>query len=287
MRPGDAKRLLDTLLGVDAPVGFAVFDENHRYLAFNAALARHHGRSIAHHRGRCVDEIGSYGAAGGQAAELIDRVLRTGEQFEIGEPPERVGDGALLLRSSWHPVRDADGRVTAVAVFVVDDTTRRQTDQALRDSRAQTGRLLEVADALAKAVTVAEVVAAVTSIGRRTVGADWSYIGLTGPDGLTLLPGTNEPDPVATSRSRWPRDAATPTAEAVRTGRPLFLRSRVELARIFADERLLRYVDDVGERSWAVLPLTGSSGRLGALRFAYATPQRFDEETRRFLRAVA
>jgi GAF domain-containing protein len=193
----------------------------------------------------------------------------------------------LLLRSSWHPVRDADGRVTAVAVFVVDDTTRRPTDQAPRDSRARTGRLLEVADALAKAVTVAEVVAAVTSIGRRTVGADWSYIALTGPDGLTLLPGTNEPDPVATSRSRWPWDAATPTAEAVRTGRPLFLGSRVELARIFADERLLRYVDDVGERSWAVLPLTGSWGRLGALRFAYTTPQRFDEETRRFLRAVA
>jgi hypothetical protein len=32
-----------------------------------------------------VDEIGSYGAAGGQAAELIDRVLRTGERVEIDE----------------------------------------------------------------------------------------------------------------------------------------------------------------------------------------------------------
>ena len=49
----------------------------------------------------------------------------------------------------------------------------------------------------------------------------------------------------------------------------------------------MRYVDDVGERSWAVLPLTGSSGRLGALRFAFATPQRFDEDSQRFLRAVA
>ena len=137
MRPGDAQRLLDALLAVDAPVGFAVFDENHRYLAVNAALARHHGRSIAHHRGRRVDEIGSYGAAGGQAAELIDRVLRTGEQVEIDEAPERVGDGALSLRSSWHPVRDAAGRVTAVAVFVVEDTTRQQIDQALRDSRAR------------------------------------------------------------------------------------------------------------------------------------------------------
>ena len=144
-----------------------------------------------------------------------------------------------------------------------------------------------MADAQAKAVTVAEVVAAVTSIRRRTVGADWSYIALTGPDGLTLLPGTNEPDPVATSRSFWQPDAATPTAEVVRTGRPLLLGSRVELARVYADERLLRYVDDVGEVSWAVLPLVGSSGRLGALRFAYASPQLFGEETRRFLRAVA
>ena len=47
MRPGDAQRLLDTLLGVDAPVGFAVFDENLRYMEVNAALARHRGRTAS------------------------------------------------------------------------------------------------------------------------------------------------------------------------------------------------------------------------------------------------
>ena len=287
MRPGDAQRLLDALLGVDAPIGFAVFDENHRYLAVNAALARHHGRSIAHHLGRRVDEIGSHGIAGAHAAELIDRVLRTGEQVEVDDPPDRVSDGTVLLRSSWYPVRDEAGRITAVAVFVVDDTTRQQADQALRDSRARTGRLLQVADELAQAVTVAEVVSAVTAIGHSTVGADWSYVALIGPDGLSLVAGRDEPDSLVESRANWPEEAATPTAEAVRTGWPLFIGSRAELARIFADERLLRYVDRAGERAWAILPLLGSSGRLGALRFAYAVEQHFDEESRRFLRAVA
>jgi serine phosphatase RsbU (regulator of sigma subunit) len=282
MQSGEAQRLLDALLGVDAPVGFAIFDESHRYVAVNAVLARHHGKSVSHHLGRRVEDVGSHAAAGNHAAELIDQILRTGEQIEEDEPPAGAADRPVLLHSSWYPLLGEAGQVTAVAVFVVDDTTLRQTDLALRDSRAQTGRLLEVAEALAKVVTVAEVVAAVTSIGRDTVGADRSDVAVTGPDGLGLLPGDNE-----RSGRKWPGEAATPTAQVVRTGWPLFIGSREELARLFADEGLLSHADAMGERSWAILPLVGSSGRLGALRFAYAAPRHFDEQDRRFLRAVA
>ena len=35
MPPGDAQRLFDALLGLDAPIGFAVLDSSHRYLAVN------------------------------------------------------------------------------------------------------------------------------------------------------------------------------------------------------------------------------------------------------------
>ncbi|MGH8774212.1 MAG: PP2C family protein-serine/threonine phosphatase [Jiangellaceae bacterium] len=62
---------------------------------------------------------------------------------------------------------------------------------------------------------------------------------------------------------------------------------RSELRAEFPDERLLGDVEAAGEQAWAILPLVGSSGRLGALRFAYAAPQPFDEERRRFLTAVA
>jgi hypothetical protein len=283
----DAQRIFNALLGLDAPVGFAVLDTSHRYLAVNTVLAKRHRRSIGDHLGWRIEELAAEGSSGSRAARVIDRVVDTGEAVHTDGSPERPADETDVLRSSWFPLRDERGRTTAVAVFVVDDAARLQVARALHDSRARTGNLLEVADELAQAVTVGEVVAAIGTIGRRTVGADWLSVALLGPDGLNLVPGENELGWVTEHRTRWPREASTPTAEAVRTGWPLFIRSRAELGRRFADERLLGFVDNAGERAWAVLPLVGSSGRLGALRLSYGVEQDFDDHTRRFLRSVA
>ncbi|HET6921066.1 MAG TPA: PAS domain-containing protein [Jiangellaceae bacterium] len=283
----DSQRLFDGLLGLDAPVGFAVLDTSHRYLAVNSVLARRHRRSAADHLGRRIEELAADGPTGSRAARVIDRVVDTGDVLHRDGSPERLLDETDLLRSSWYPLRDGHGRTTAVAVFVVDDAARRQAARALHDSRARTGKLLEVADELAQAVTVGEVVAAITSIGRRTVDADWSLVALLGPNRLDLVPGENEPGWVAKHRTQWPRAASTPTAESVRTGWPLFIGTRAKLSRRFADPRLLGFVDNAGERAWAVLPLVGNSGRLGALRLPYGVEQEFDNDTRRFLRSVA
>ena len=287
MPPRDAQRLLDTLLGLDAPFGFAVLDSSHRYLAVNQVLARHHRRSVAEHLGRRIEELAVDVSSGARAGRVIDRVFDTGGAVHTDGAPARPVDETDPRRSSWYPVRDDNGVTTAVAVFVVDDSAGRKAEQALRDSRARTGQLLEVAEELAQAVTVSEVVAAIAAIGRRTIGADWSYVALLGPDGLALVPGENEPSWVTETRSRWPQEAANPTAESVRTGWPLFIGSRAELGRVFADQRLLGFVDSAGERAWAIVPLVGTSGRLGALRLCYGVEQEFHDETRRFLRAVA
>jgi Stage II sporulation protein E (SpoIIE)/PAS fold/GAF domain len=283
----DIQRLFDALLALESPVGFAVLDTSHRYLAVNTVLARRHHRPVADHIGRRIEELARESSSGSRAARVIDRVVDTGEVVHAEGSPERPPAETDLLLSSWYPLRDEHGRTTAVAVFVVDDTARRQAARALHDSRARTGKLLEVADDLAGAVTVGEVVATITSIGRRTVGADWSSVALLGPDGLDLVPGADEPGWVTEHRTRWPREASSPTAESVRTGWPLFIGSRAELAKRFADQRLLSFVDNAGERAWAVLPLVGSSGRLGALRLSYGLEQDFDDDTRRFLRSVA
>ena len=287
MDTADSQRLFDALLTLDAPVGFAVLDTSHRYLAINSVLASRHRRSVADHLGWRIEELAAEGSSGSRAARVIDRVVTTGETVHTDGSPERPADETDVLRSSWFPLRDERGRTIAVAVFVVDDAARRQAARALHDSRARTGKLLEVADELAQAVTVGEVVTAIATIGRRAVGADWSSVALLGPDGLDLVPGENEPGWVAEHRTRWPREASTPTAESVRTGWPLFIGSRAELGRRFADGRLLGFVDNAGERAWAVLPLVGSSGRLGALRLSYGVEQDFDDDTRRFLRSVA
>jgi Stage II sporulation protein E (SpoIIE)/PAS fold/GAF domain len=281
------RRLFDALLALDSPVGFAVFDISHRYVAVNTVLARRQRRSVADHIGRRIEDVAAERSSGSRAARVIDRVADTDEVVHTEGSPERPPDESDVLRSSWYPLRDEHGRTTAVAVFVVDDSARRQASLALHESRARTGKLLEVADELARAVTVGEVVAAITSIGQRTVGADWSSVALIGPGGLDLVPGDDEPGWVTEHRMRWPREASTPTAESVHTGWPLFIGSRAELGKRFADQRVLGFVDNAGERAWAVLPLVGSSGRLGALRLSYGVEQDFDDDSRRFLRSVA
>jgi hypothetical protein len=83
----DSQRLFDALLGLDAPVGFAVLDTSHRYLAVNSVLARRHRRSAADHLGRRIEELAADGPTGSRAARVTTgwstRVMsctRTGRQ---------------------------------------------------------------------------------------------------------------------------------------------------------------------------------------------------------------
>jgi PAS domain-containing protein len=137
--PGDAQRLFDTLLGLDAPIGFAVLDSSHRYLAGNEVLARHHRRSVAEHLGRRIEELAVDVSSSARAGRVTDRVLDTGEAVHTDGAPARPADETDPRRSSWYPVRDDNGVTTAVAVFVVDDSGRREAEQALRDSRGSRG----------------------------------------------------------------------------------------------------------------------------------------------------
>ena len=137
MRPADAQRLLGALAGVDAPVGFAVFDAQHRYLAVNAALAERSGLGIAEHLGRTPSEVLPPILAA-HTDEMIDRVLRTGESVEADEPAITKSEKAYHLHSSWYLVDEGRGR--EVAMFVVDDTTHQQAISSLRRSRARNAR---------------------------------------------------------------------------------------------------------------------------------------------------
>src|SRR5699024_1215666 len=76
-------------------------------------------------------------------------------------------------------------------------------------------------------------------------------------------------------------------AEAVRTGWPVFLASKDDAQAAAEDPQQHAIIDGGEEQAWAVLPVTGSSGPIAALRFTFDTPQQFPPETRRFLRAVA
>lgn len=120
------------------PLGFAIFDRDLCYLRVNDSLARSHNLSPAEHVGRSIYEIIPH-LAGEVAAEL-QQVFETGEsllnvekRFPLSKTPESWGHSL----SSSYPLRAEDGSIFAVCVVVVDITTRKRVEEALRLSEAR------------------------------------------------------------------------------------------------------------------------------------------------------
>ncbi|HYH45913.1 MAG TPA: ATP-binding protein, partial [Thermoanaerobaculia bacterium] len=126
----DEAALLDNLLA-HAPIGFAFFDGEHRYIRINQFLAeRINGIPVETHLGRTVREVLPANAP--TMDPVLDHVFTTGGvvgELEVeGETPGFPG-----VRRNWlagfYPVRAADGAVATVGVFVVEITERKRLEQ--------------------------------------------------------------------------------------------------------------------------------------------------------------
>ena len=117
-----------------------------------------------------------------------------------------------------------------------------------------------------------------------TLGASAAELhAVDSPERITLLAragavGGAPPEPAA-----W--DAPVPAAEAVRTGRALWLETPEEIGARYP--RLEPVRKWRGEGAWAVVPLLAGGRTIGALLAAFPGPRRFDAEERNFLRALA
>lgn len=112
---GDEAALLAVLLDA-APVGFAHYDRDLRYVHINASLAAANGLRPAEHIGRTVREVAPEIADVLEA--LIQRVLDSGEAVLGVE----VESGSTHWTTGWYPVRGAAGEVVGVAVVATDIT---------------------------------------------------------------------------------------------------------------------------------------------------------------------
>jgi PAS domain S-box-containing protein len=129
--------LLDSLLA-NAPIGFAFFDEQHRYVRINDFQARVNGLPAEEHIGQHISAVVPVNAA--VVEPVLDRIFTTGESvggFEVsGETPAQPG-----VRRHWitgfYPVRDANDRVRIVGAVVLEITERKKLEEqraALLDS---------------------------------------------------------------------------------------------------------------------------------------------------------
>ena len=136
--------LLDSMLG-NAPIGFAFFDRDLRYVRVNDFLANAHNFPQSEHSGRRVADFYPE-----DLALRKESCIR--QVFETGEAVRDVELSGLMPRSpgarrSWHmhfyPVSPGSEGVRWVGAIVVETTERLKTEEALRKTEklAAAGRL--------------------------------------------------------------------------------------------------------------------------------------------------
>ncbi|HSP37476.1 MAG TPA: GAF domain-containing protein [Frankiaceae bacterium] len=144
--------------------------------------------------------------------------------------------------------------------------------------------LQSVTAALAGATTTGQVAEVVVNEGVRTLGALGGGLILPDKDGKLQVPSSVGYGDRLLHRLRTePQDAELPAAEALRTGRPVWLESPQE-----RDDRFPGLIGmEPGTSALCAVPLVVGERRLGALRFSFSDPRLFDGYERRFVLGLA
>jgi PAS domain S-box-containing protein len=122
----------------NAPVGFAFFNREHRFLRVNRPLADINGVSADEHVGQRVEDI--VPGVADDVAPLIDRVFQTGQPVvgaELQGQTRREPNARRWWLASYFPVLQGevgqpDRRVEAVGGVFLEITDRKRTEQMLR-----------------------------------------------------------------------------------------------------------------------------------------------------------
>jgi PAS domain S-box-containing protein len=179
--------LLSVLLEA-APVGFAHYDRQGRFLHINAALAAANGAPAAAHLGRTVRDM--VPAIAETVERLIGQVLETGSAVlavELGGVHE--DGGRSHWTTSWYPVPDPlTGHCTGVAVVATDITGVVDQGESLRRTAMTLQRSL--LPARVPSTEELEVAARyVAGVADTEVGGDWYDVIALGAGRLALVVG--------------------------------------------------------------------------------------------------
>jgi serine phosphatase RsbU (regulator of sigma subunit)/PAS domain-containing protein len=255
----------------DSPLGIAFLDLDLRFVRVNEALAQMNQVPAAEHLGRTVGEV--------TGQHEIERALR--EVIRRGEPLLEV-DIALHGRrfdASYFAVRDDRGELLAVGKAMIDVTARRRAEAARE-------RLQQATEALAGAVTVADVAAVAIEQAGQALDADTAILLLLDPERgvLEIIADHNVGAP---TRQRWTTLALaepTPSTEAARRGQAVFLSGEAELLERFPNLAGTPYPRT---GAYAALPLVAYGRTLGVLSIGFPRTFHLDEDARALLTALA
>jgi PAS domain S-box-containing protein len=274
LEPSEAQMRLVT----DAlPVLVSFIQRDGRYAYVNRGYTEWFGLAREQVLHRPVPEVIGEAAYTG-VRQFLERAL-AGESVSYERAMPYQHGGARHIRASYMPQRSAGGEVEGVVALVTDITAEKRAQE-------RAGRLQAVTSAISRALTPEDVARAVLAEAAESMGAGSGTFFVLEPEGdsLRLLYAQGLPVEVVTAHETIPLETPLPIASVARSGPPLWLESPKELLRLFPGMELLQKA--IGNQSWAVLPLLGGSGPLGALMMGFPRPHSLGAEKRAFLLAL-
>ena len=212
--------LLDAVFD-QSPVGLGLWDGELRFVRVNPALAAIDGVPAEAHIGRRLEEV--VPDLGASAGDAVRRVLDSGGpvlEIELeGETPAAPGE-LRQWRASFFPIHTGGERSGGVAGLVVDTTDERRAarererlEAAERAAADWLARLHTAREALTRAVSPADVLAAIEDQGRATARADAVVVALL-DDGGRHVSIAHATGPPAANRGLIDFNADVPLAAA-------------------------------------------------------------------------
>jgi signal transduction histidine kinase/PAS domain-containing protein len=213
---------------------------------------------------------------------------RTGRWVEGRLFPSAEGIVCYSVDVTERRRQAAHAEAEQARLYAAERAARAEAERAA----ARMAQLQMLASALSDALTLEDLGRLVVRQGFEVLGADAAFV-MQRPVGdeaqLETVHADGYPAELHAAYGRFPLDAPLPAAEAVRTGRPVWL-EQPELRDMRFTE--LTRVEETGRFSarfpaGAVLPLIVDGRVLGAMGFDFRTPRHFDADDRAFLAALA
>lgn len=137
---------LDALLG-SSPFGVGFLDKDLKFVRVNEPLARWSGYSADFHVGKTLKQL--MGSTAAKAEELLRPVLETGVpltafEYETSLPNSRDQLRTFLI--SIYPVKTASGETLGVGFVILDITSQKKSETALREQKERLDLAIHAGD---------------------------------------------------------------------------------------------------------------------------------------------
>jgi PAS domain S-box-containing protein len=221
---------------------------------------------------------------------LIDAEVPFSLAFRLLTP----GGTATWVQATATTIRDDSGQVVGQAGALIDVSGHQETEERLRilaraaeQASDRVAHLQAVTAALSGALTVGEVADVILGQGVAALGARAGTVALrskSGQEVKVIRVAGYQPEAVEGSR-RFPTGASGSMAEAIRTGKPIWLERSAGAAAHFPI--LGQYHDIDGSGALAAIPLLIHGRAVGGLGLIFPDERTFSEQDRAFALTLA